>query len=344
MFGTGSGSDPYHRDSFEDGTSHGADSSRDNGWSDDEDRTGDGSRSSGSRGRSATVDRGAAPLDHADDSADEDSEGEPPATTDAAAPEENSPYVSHHRAGFGRTPADRSDSGKSSGSSFGNSGSRRRGRYGRGRSDRSGSSEDSAYAAYGDDESRPRRSGRGRAGNSGSGDAAAGSGLPGGGTEAQAKEVCLRLLADRARSRSELEDRLAAKGYSPEVAARALDRLAEVGLIDDSAFAHQWVQSRHTFSGKGKRALAQELHRKGVAKEDADEALSTITSEDEQDRAADLVRRKLRTLPADLDREKIIRRLVGMLARRGYNSSTAYAVVKSELADLDSGDMDFGDV
>lgn len=188
-------------------------------------------------------------------------------------------------------------------------------------------------------ERRERGKGRGRR-RSGDGSDPADKGLPGGGTEAQAKDVCLRLLGDRARSRAELADRLAAKGFSPEVANRALDRLAEVGLIDDAAFAEQWVHSRHTFSGKGKRALAQELRRKGVAQEDAEPALESITAEDETDRAAELVRRKLRTLPRDLDREKTIRRLVGMLARRGYNQSTAFTVVKAELADRDLHEPD----
>ncbi|WP_406282061.1 recombination regulator RecX [Nocardia sp. NBC_00881] len=154
----------------------------------------------------------------------------------------------------------------------------------------------------------------------------------GGGTAEQAKDVCLRLLGVRARSRAELVQHLTAKGYPPEVSDRALDRLTEVGLIDDAAFAEQWVHSRHTFSGKGKQALALELRRKGVAQSDVAPALAAITDDDEESRAADLVRRKLRSLPRDLDRDKTIRRLVGMLARRGYGQSTAYRVVKAELA------------
>ncbi|WP_084501668.1 recombination regulator RecX [Nocardia xishanensis] len=158
---------------------------------------------------------------------------------------------------------------------------------------------------------------------------------PEGGTVEQAKEACLRLLAVRARSRAELAQRLAAKGFTAEVTDRALDRLAEVGLVDDAAFAEQWVHSRHAFSGKGKQALAQELRRKGVAPADAAPALEAISSDDEQSRAIELVRRKLRTLPRDLDRDKAIRRLVGMLARRGYSQSTAFTVVKAELAQAD---------
>ncbi|MFD0364282.1 recombination regulator RecX [Nocardia sp. GCM10030253] len=155
--------------------------------------------------------------------------------------------------------------------------------------------------------------------------------LPGGTVE-QAKDACLRLLAVRARSRAELARRLAAKGFTPEVTETALDRLVEVGLINDAAFAEEWVHARHTFSGKGKQALAQELRRKGVAQSDAAPALDAITADDEESRATDLVRRKLRSMPANLDRDKIIRRLVGMLARRGYNQSTAYQVVKAELS------------
>ncbi|WP_225726554.1 MULTISPECIES: recombination regulator RecX [unclassified Nocardia] len=157
----------------------------------------------------------------------------------------------------------------------------------------------------------------------------------GGGTVEQAKEACLRLLAVRARSRAELAQRLSAKGFQPEVIEAALDRMTEVGLVDDAAFAEQWVHSRHTFSGKGKQALARELRIKGVTPADAAAALAAITTDDESARATELVRRKLRTLPRDLDRDKTIRRLVGMLARRGFNQSLAYTIVKAELAQID---------
>lgn len=147
----------------------------------------------------------------------------------------------------------------------------------------------------------------------------------------QAKDACLNLLAVRARSRAELEKRLGEKGFRLEVTAAALDRLTEVGLIDDSSFAEQWVHERHTYSGRGKRALQRELRDKGVAPADAENALAIVTDDAERARATDLVRRKLQTLPRDLDRDKAVRRLVGMLARRGYDQSTAFAVVTSAL-------------
>lgn len=131
-----------------------------------------------------------------------------------------------------------------------------------------------------------------------------------------------------------MADRLAEKGFRTAVAERVLDRLTEVGLIDDAAFAQQWVRSRHTYSGKGKKVLAEELRRKGIAPEDAEPALESVTAEDERARAGELVRRKLVTLPADMERDKAISRLVAMLARRGYTPGTAYGVVTSELAVL----------
>lgn len=158
---------------------------------------------------------------------------------------------------------------------------------------------------------------------------------------ARAKDVCLRLLSDRARSRAELDQKLAQKGYPRAVIDRVLDRLTEVGLVDDAAFAEQWVHSRHTYSGRGRRALATELRRKGIDQQTSTEALSHISADDERERAAELVRKKLARTTADEvadrdDRERLMRRLVGMLARRGYSASMSFAVVKSELEDLGS--------
>ncbi|RVW03926.1 recombination regulator RecX [Rhodococcus xishaensis] len=157
--------------------------------------------------------------------------------------------------------------------------------------------------------------------------------------EARAKDVCLRLLTDRARSRAELEQSLARKGYPEAIVARVLDRLTGAGLVDDAAFAEQWVHSRHTYSGRGRRALATELRRRGIDQQTSTEALSHISADDERERAAELVRKKLaRTTAGDLtdrdDRERLMRRLVGMLARRGYPSAMSFAVVKAELEEL----------
>jgi len=150
----------------------------------------------------------------------------------------------------------------------------------------------------------------------------------------QAKAVCLRLLTVRARTRAELAGKLEERGYPEDVSARVLDRLTAVGLIDDEDFAQQWVRSRHVNAGKGKRALAVELRRKGVDDELIDAALTDIDAAAERQRAEQLVRDKLRRerLGDGADEVKITRRLVGMLARRGYNSAMAFDVVSVELA------------
>nr|WP_229683727.1 regulatory protein RecX [Nocardia camponoti] len=151
----------------------------------------------------------------------------------------------------------------------------------------------------------------------------------------QAKDACLRLLAVRARSRAELAKRLGERGFRVDIIEEALTRLSEVDLIDDAAFAHQWVHERHTYGGKGKKALQRELKEKGVDELAMESALAQVSDRAERARAAELVRRKVRTLPPGLTRDKAVRRLVGMLARRGYDQSTAFAVVNSELAGVE---------
>ncbi|OHT88055.1 recombinase RecX [Mycobacteroides saopaulense] len=111
-----------------------------------------------------------------------------------------------------------------------------------------------------------------------------------------------------------------------------MDRLAAAGLINDADFATQWVRSRHTYSGKGKRALAAELRTKGVSAENAAAALAQIDADSERSRAEELVAKKLRTENLDDGGVRAARRLVAMLARRGYGQSLAYDVVKIALA------------
>jgi regulatory protein len=150
--------------------------------------------------------------------------------------------------------------------------------------------------------------------------------------EEQARALCLRLLTARARTRSELEGQLAKRGYADDVSARALDRLAQVGLVDDLDFAEQWVRSRRVNAGKGKRALAAELRTMGVDNEVITAALAGIDAGAERERAEQLVRDKLRREKLGDDDAKVARRLVGMLARRGYSQTMAFDVVKDELA------------
>jgi regulatory protein len=151
--------------------------------------------------------------------------------------------------------------------------------------------------------------------------------------EEQARNLCLRLLTARARTRAELEGHLTKRGYPEDVSDRVLNRLAQVGLVDDVDFAEQWVRSRRVNAGKGKRALAAELRTKGVDNDVITAVLADIDADAERQRAEQLVRDKLRREKlVDNDDVKITRRLVGMLARRGYSQTMAFDVVKDELA------------
>jgi regulatory protein len=157
--------------------------------------------------------------------------------------------------------------------------------------------------------------------------------------ESVARKILLDQLTGRARTRAELATKLGTRNVPDEISTQLLDRFEEVGLIDDAGFARDWVEQRQTGRGLARRALAQELRRKGVADDVAREALDEIDPDDEAEAARRLVRAKLRTVRS-LDRDKAVRRLVGMLARKGHSSSVAFRVVKEELGAEDE-DVDF---
>jgi regulatory protein len=152
--------------------------------------------------------------------------------------------------------------------------------------------------------------------------------------EAVGRKILLDQLTGRARSRSDLAAKLAQRNVPDDVAGRLLDRFEEVGLIDDTAFAREWVGQRQSGKGLARRALAQELRRKGIDDEVAGDALDNLDPEGEVEAARMLVRRKLRSVRG-LDEQVAVRRLVGMLARKGHSPGVSYRVVKEELgADL----------
>jgi regulatory protein len=159
--------------------------------------------------------------------------------------------------------------------------------------------------------------------------------------EAVARKILLDALTGQARSRKELADKLAKKEVPGELAERLLDRFEEVGLVDDEAFARAWIESRQPGKGLARRALAQELRRKGIDDETAREALDEIDPDDEEAAARALVRKKLRSVQG-VDHQKATRRLVGMLARKGYGAGMAFAIVKDELGRAGEDDPEFG--
>ncbi|MEV6962241.1 recombination regulator RecX [Streptomyces sp. NPDC051207] len=155
-------------------------------------------------------------------------------------------------------------------------------------------------------------------------------GTPPGDPVEQARAICLRLLTGTPRTRRQLADALRKREIPDEAAEEVLSRFEEVGLINDSAFADAWVESRHHGRGLARRALARELRTKGVDSTLIDAAVSQLDSEQEEATARELVDRKLRATRG-LDRDKRLRRLAGMLARKGYPEGMALRVVRQAL-------------
>ncbi|MET9462284.1 recombination regulator RecX [Streptomyces canus] len=146
----------------------------------------------------------------------------------------------------------------------------------------------------------------------------------------RARAICLRLLTGTPRTRKQLADALRKREIPDDAAEEVLSRFEEVGLINDGAFADAWVESRHHGRGLARRALAQELRTKGVDSTLIDAAVSQLDSDQEETTARELIDRKLRATRG-LDRDKRLRRLAGMLARKGYSEGMALRVVRQAL-------------
>jgi regulatory protein len=148
--------------------------------------------------------------------------------------------------------------------------------------------------------------------------------------EAVARLICLRQLTAAPRTRAQLAETLRRRGVPDDAVEAVLGRFTEVGLIDDATLAKAWVESRHYGRGLGRRALAAELNQRGVEREDIQEAVAKLSPETELSTARSLVERRLRAT-AGLPAQARLRRLVGMLARKGYPAGLSYRVVREAL-------------
>lgn len=150
--------------------------------------------------------------------------------------------------------------------------------------------------------------------------------------EQVARAIVLRRLSAAPRTRAELADDLRRRDVPDDVAERVLDRFTEVGLVDDAEFARMWVSSRHRSRGLARGSLRQELRRKGVDDEDGAAALAQVDDEAEYARGCALVRSRL-AATARLDDAARVRRLGGMLMRRGYPGGVAARIVRDVLGE-----------
>jgi len=155
--------------------------------------------------------------------------------------------------------------------------------------------------------------------------------------EERARQVCLRLLTLAPRTRAQLAEALKKRGIPDEVTDAVLGRYTDVGLIDDAAFARAWVESRHHGQGLSARALSAELRQRGVDDEQIREAVGELGPDAEVEAARLLVARKL-AATAGLAPEVRLRRLAGMLGRKGYPPGLAFRVIREAL-EAEGGDV-----
>jgi regulatory protein len=148
--------------------------------------------------------------------------------------------------------------------------------------------------------------------------------------ETKARDLCLRQLTAGPRTAAQLAAAMARRGIDEQVAQRVLERLTEVGLVDDVAFAEAWVGSRHAGRGLARRALAHELRSRGVADPLVEEAVAGLDPDREADTARELAAKRL-AATRGLDTTVRFRRTASLLARKGYSSQLAYRVIREAL-------------
>lgn len=151
----------------------------------------------------------------------------------------------------------------------------------------------------------------------------------------RAKTIVYNQLAYSAKTRGQLRKKLQAEGFDAELIEPLLDKFEAAKLIDDAEYAQTFVAQKSRTKKLSRAALRRELAERGVRGEEAENALAQRTDEQEREDAAELVRKKLRPgmdLSDRAEKDKVTRRLLGMLARRGYSSSVSMSVIREELA------------
>ena len=151
----------------------------------------------------------------------------------------------------------------------------------------------------------------------------------------RAKTIVYNQLAYSAKTRGQLRKKLQAEGFEAELIEPLLDKFEAAKLIDDAEYAQTFVAQKSRTKKLSRAALRRELAERGVRGEEAENALAQRTDEQEREDAAKLVRKKLRrgmNLSDRAEKDRVTRRLLGMLARRGYSSSVSMSVIHEELA------------
>lgn len=155
-------------------------------------------------------------------------------------------------------------------------------------------------------------------------------------SKAPIRAKALRLLDQRMRSRKELTERLeAVEEFPSPMIQEVVDDLTRSGLLNDELFASEWVRQRFANRGKSKMVLNRELQEKGIAASVRADALEQITHNAEEQVARKLAAKKAATIktaaPDFAAKQKDLRKVVGVLARRGFPSELSMSIAREEL-------------
>ncbi len=153
-----------------------------------------------------------------------------------------------------------------------------------------------------------------------------------------ARLILLRQLAARSRTQAQLREALRKRNIPEDAAEETLARFLELGLIDDQAYAAELVRSEAERGGLSRRRVRMRLQQHGVEEELVALTVAEIAPEDEERAAMGLARRKAPRWNT-LDPVTRRRRLVGVLARRGYGAQTIHRVVH-EVLEVDGSEED----
>ncbi len=154
----------------------------------------------------------------------------------------------------------------------------------------------------------------------------------GGESHAQrAHSEALRFVSYRPRTEAEVRRKLR-RTYPSNLVDEVVILLRDEKLIDDSAFASAWAESRHSLKPRSAYAIRRELLTKGVDRNVAEEAVEGLDDDDSAYRAAQSLAR--RTAPLGLAAFR--RRLLGFLRRRGYATSACRRTIDRLWAELEA--------
>lgn len=160
-----------------------------------------------------------------------------------------------------------------------------------------------------------------------------------------AKESILNYLTMAPRTRKQLEDKLTDRGYSAQAIEDALNRMEEVGIVNDAEFARLWVSARHGNAKLAPYAIKRELILKGVSEEIVENALSEVSEDSLLKSARAIANSKIKTVKGD--RNTKISKIASAIARKGYSSSIAFSIAKEVVSEqgenLDDVFLDSGE-